>query len=307
MKNFTPKITKEEFERTGPHYCECIDNCGQLIEWKNCYRYEGIPKYKHGHGCSKQKIVVTKEEFDRTAPHYCQCEGKCGQEILWQERYRRTGIPKYKNGHFSTGKNNPMYGKSISSEHKERLSESHKGQIPWNKGKHLPPEICNKISIGHTGKKFTEEHIKNRVDSYRGYKHTQEAKIKMSSSQKRRFLNKENHPSWKGGISYLPYCKLFNKSLKEAVRNRDNRLCQLCNKTEEENKEKQTVHHIHYDKENCEPDLITLCRSCNSKVNINRDYYEKLFMNMLNDRKLLFWIKEYSTNEKNVLSIPFTV
>lgn len=74
----------------------------------------------------------------------------------------------------------------------------------------------------------------------------------------------------------------FNNTLKEHIRNRDNRICQLCGA--KENGKKLAVHHVHYDKENCEPDLITLCQGCNSKVNFNRDHYEKLFMNNLKDR-----------------------
>lgn len=97
------------------------------------------------------------------------------------------------------------------------------------------------------------------------------------------------HPRWRGGVSYLPYCYKFNEKLKEAVRNRDNRTCQFCNI--KENGKKHPVHHIHYDKQNCHPDLITLCISCNSKVNSNRNYYENLFMNKLNDKGLLFWTK----------------
>jgi hypothetical protein len=43
------------------------------------------------------------------------------------------------------------------------------------------------------------------------------------------------------------------------------------------------VHHIHYDKKNCDPDLITLCASCNSKVNFDRDYWENFFMTKLKE------------------------
>jgi len=86
-------------------------------------------------------------------------------------------------------------------------------------------------------------------------------------------------------ISFKPYCPKFNKRLKEKIRNRDNRTCQLCEV--KENGKKLAVHHIHYDKENCYPDLIALCNSCNVKVNINRDYWESYFMELLNKRGLL--------------------
>ncbi len=102
----------------------------------------------------------------------------------------------------------------------------------------------------------------------------------------------ENSSFWIDGRSYYPYCHKFNDRLKERVRNRDNRTCQLCGV--KENSIRQSVHHIHYDKENCYPDLISLCRECNSKVNkkSERKYYEWVFMNKLNDKGLLFWARQ---------------
>ena len=97
----------------------------------------------------------------------------------------------------------------------------------------------------------------------------------------------ENNSRWEGGISSLPYCYKFNNKFKEAVRKRDDYTCQLCGS--EQNGRKLDVHHVHYDKENCYPDVITLCRSCNSRVNGNRDYWEKYFEDLLIDRGLYCW------------------
>ena len=111
----------------------------------------------------------------------------------------------------------------------------------------------------------------------------------MSEARLNADLTGEKNPSWKGGISFFPYCEKFNNVLKERIRNRDNRTCQNCRKTEADNGEKHSIHHIHYDKENCYPDLITLCRSCNAKANNNRDEWELCYMNKLNERGLLYW------------------
>ena len=40
-----------------------------------------------------------------------------------------TGATHFKKGHVS-----PNKGKKLSAEHRKKLSDSHKGQIPWNKG-----------------------------------------------------------------------------------------------------------------------------------------------------------------------------
>jgi len=54
-------------------------------------------------------------------------------------------------------------------------------------------------------------------------------------------------------------------------------VCQLCGKTKEQNKEKLSIHHIDYNKDNCDPkNLISLCGSCHVKTNFTRDYWEEL-------------------------------
>ena len=97
----------------------------------------------------------------------------------------------------------------------------------------------------------------------------------------------ENARNWKGGITCRKYCYKFNNKFKEAVRKRDDYTCQLCGF--EQNGRKLDVHHIHYDKENCYPDVITLCRSCNIRVNGDRDYWEEYFENQLIEKGIIYW------------------
>ena len=90
----------------------------------------------------------------------------------------------------------------------------------------------------------------------------------------------ENHPNWKGGISFGKYCSKFNNKFKEYIRDKFGRICFLCSKTEEGEGRKLSVHHVNYNKgcgcdgdETCQ--FVPLCRSCNSKVNKNRKMWEK--------------------------------
>ena len=99
----------------------------------------------------------------------------------------------------------------------------------------------------------------------------------------------ENAGNWQGGISFEPYCIKFNNTFREAVRERDDYTCQLCGYEQELNVRKLSIHHIHYDKENCYPDVVALCCSCNTKVNFNRDYWEEYFENQLIERGLFCW------------------
>jgi hypothetical protein len=77
----------------------------------------------------------------------------------------------------------PSKGKKFSEEQRKRVSESHKGQIPWNKGKSLPShpgytkgkhwelsdESKKRISESHKGKKLSENHKKHLSESHKGY------------------------------------------------------------------------------------------------------------------------------------------
>lgn len=84
----------------------------------------------------------------------------------------------------------------------------------------------------------------------------------------------ENNPNWKGGITHEPYAPIWiDKRFKAGIRERDNHTCQ--NPECRRNSNILNIHHIDYDKENCEPEnLITLCQSCNGRANFNRDFWE---------------------------------
>ncbi len=89
--------------------------------------------------------------------------------------------------------------------------------------------------------------------------------------------NGEKNPNWKGGLSFFPYSKDWTKEKKEEIKMRDDYLCQNPNCSGEKIK-RITVHHINYDKNNCEnTNLITLCVQCNSKSNHNREFWKILY------------------------------
>lgn len=88
--------------------------------------------------------------------------------------------------------------------------------------------------------------------------------------------NKGEHNSRFNNWSSLePYPVKWTNVLKESIRIRDNHRCQICGKTQVENKQRLSVHHIDYDKKNLNPDnLISLCSACHSETNGNRDYWQ---------------------------------
>jgi 5-methylcytosine-specific restriction endonuclease McrA len=85
------------------------------------------------------------------------------------------------------------------------------------------------------------------------------------------------------------YPAKFSYYLKKQIKIRDNHKCQLCKIEEIKFKQNHIkgleVHHIDYNKENCkENNLITLCGSCNKKVNLNRDYWYAYFKYILEEQ-----------------------
>ena len=167
-------------------------------------------------------------------------------------------------------------GHDVPLEWRENWSKKLKGRI-------ISKETRQKMSISRKGHPLYG-------GGMTGTKHSLESRIKISKATKGRVFSKEhiqklkeaqkgkNSHSWKGGISRLPYDFDFNNELKELIRKRDNYKCQLCGAPQEEFTKKLPIHHIDYDKQrNDSKNLVTLCVSCNSKVNYNREYWKKYF------------------------------
>lgn len=178
-----------------------------------------------------------------------------------------------------------------------------KGNIPWHKGKKgVMPEPWNKgksyknvlISKSLIAKWKESEYRTKQSEAHKGNKGYWEGK---HQSKDHRNKNSKSHigiakgsknPAWKDGKSFEPYSPEFNEQLKELIRQRDNYQCQKCGCPEIENIEKLSIHHIDYDKKNCLPsNLIALCRRCNIKVNINREYWTEYFREILDGRLII--------------------
>lgn len=101
----------------------------------------------------------------------------------------------------------------------------------------------------------------------------------------------KNHPNWKGGVSFDTYGTSWNKQKKKCLQ-RDGRVCRVCDSVNgNEYFENPDVHHItpfrywkveeEHEKMNHSRNLISLCRSCHSKLEgkfkgRNHEEFEKL-------------------------------
>ncbi|GAG86456.1 unnamed protein product, partial [marine sediment metagenome] len=152
---------------------------------------------------------------------------------------------------------------------------------------------CGRIGMPHTKEtkaKMRVAALANHGNSllqlgeqnhFYGKNHTEEVRQILSMANKGRLVGEKN-PSWRGGISREPYPWEFNNELKEQIRNRDNRLCQLCAIPEVENLALLSIHHINYIKEDIdEKNLISLCRNCHGKVQTNIGYWQGHFASII--------------------------
>ncbi len=89
-----------------------------------------------------------------------------------------------------------------------------------------------------------------------------------------------------------PYSEDWKESLKAQIRDRDEHVCRLCDKTEAQNSKSLDVHHLDYNKENCAwINLISLCMNCHRKTNpkkVRDDYQSKLSNLLLSDLDPIF-------------------
>ena len=164
-----------------------------------------------------------------------------------------------------------------------RHTEKSKKKISKNNskfwlGKHHSKETKKKISQNNIGNGHTEE-TKRKIKKSSLERHAiKNFGFQKGNHPKTEFKKGNKHPDWQGGKSFEPYGLEFNEDLKEVIRNRDRRKCQICEKTELENKVKLSVHHIDYDKRNNNPNnLISLCNHCHTKTNFRRDYWINYF------------------------------
>lgn len=183
------------------------------------------------------------------------------------------------------GDKHPHKSHSPSLETRKKISEAHKGKPGTRLGCKLSNETKLKMSLARRGIKFTDEHrrklseaqkrIKNRPIQPKGFRHSEESKRKIGDSQRG-----EKHHNWQGGITFEEYGINWTETLKRSIRERDRYTCKMCN--QQQTNKTFSVHHIDYDKKNCDPkNLITLCNNCHVKTNHRRMYWINYFNNLL--------------------------
>jgi 5-methylcytosine-specific restriction endonuclease McrA len=127
------------------------------------------------------------------------------------------------------------------------------------------------VSLFHKGRKKNAED-RLRISIYMKKQWAERRDLRMEIAKK---YAGTNHWNWQGGKSYEIYPLGWNRTYKEQIRRRDEYKCQMCFVPETELLEKLSVHHKDLNKNNIQSNnLITVCRSCHSKLHHNLEEVE---------------------------------
>lgn len=194
-------------------------------------------------------------------------------------------------------------------ERRRKISEAMRGRSPWNKGKTgvYSEAVIQRLSEAGRRDNLSEETLRKRSEAKRGEKNPRyvdgrslRKKRTISEAHRGRTLSTlhrlhiaESHrgkknPSWKGGVSFEPYCPRFNDKVKEKIRNEYSRTCVKCGKSALQDKQRLSVHHIDDNKnQGCNGNkwrLIVLCNSCHGEM-ANMEKHLLLFLLLLNNKR----------------------
>ena len=221
-----------------------------------------------------------KKEKVKDAP-LCACG--CKKPVNWCST--RSQYNEYINGHNPIGKKRPDTSKWMKKNNPMFNSESRAKLI----GKNNPakqPGVGKKIAESQMGERNSSKRpeVRRKISEslkVLGNNHPSK-RLKFREFQSKRCSGKGN-PNWQGGIAALPYCDIWlDKEYKQSIRDRDGNKCQNPDCWHTTDHLPLELHHIEHNKMACNPwDIITVCKSCNSRANHNMKYWEFLYQNIM--------------------------
>jgi group I intron endonuclease len=141
-------------------------------------------------GCTKLASAIKKhgkDFFDVCVLEYCS-----KNDILIREQYWLDKLQPYDEGGYNLSKKAYHFNGEFTEQHRQNISNSLKGRIPWNKGKTCSDETKSKLKLLSTGRKHTEESKLKISKANKNKIISEETRKKLSEAAKKRTLTKEH-------------------------------------------------------------------------------------------------------------------
>jgi len=297
---------KQKLKLKEPPLCAC--GCGKKVKWSKWNNRWNKVLYNHpiNRGAThteEVKLIMTRKMKERWSDtkykeKMCVIFKRRAEDPEFIKKLSEKGKERWKNPSFignstewreNQGKKTKQNWKDHT--FRETVTQAIKDRWSNSKFKEKMADIMKKVQ-------GTEEYKENASKRFKELWKDQRHIEKQTKQMKKNWENPEyrekqtermrgeNHPNWKGGITCEPYCKIWTFSeFKEMIRERDSWKCKNPDCWGKKFNGKPTIHHINYNKKDCHPlNLITVCRSCNTRANYKRDSWQEFYTNIMKRR-----------------------
>ncbi len=281
-------------------FCEC-NICGLVVKPGSRYIRGHVARVNHwskGPQAKEIKEILSKSASLRVG----ELSGRYGKTKETNPKFSNAGVPK------GTVPYNKGKGDHLTPEKRAIVIAASTGKIPWNKGLagYFSEEALASISASSKNHIHTEEDNKkvslSLIEFYKDPEERMKASKRMKGIPKPQSMKRKTSERMRTSANpwYIDgrcsgenqlYPLDFNERFKELIRDRDGRICKICMKTEKENGKLLDIHHINYDKTDCDPkNMISLCHSCHMKTNVKRKDW------------ISFFTKKQITEERTIIN-----
>jgi group I intron endonuclease len=150
---------------------KCYIGSAVNLSDRKSQHFSGLKKNRHGNKHLQSSFTKYGEEnFIFDIIEFCEKEKLIEKEQFWINSYKAKGEILYNICPIAGN----MLGYKFTEEQKKKLSESHKGQVSWNKGK--------KLNLSDEQRKVMSDRMKERTPYNKGQHHSEEHRQKLSKA-----------------------------------------------------------------------------------------------------------------------------
>jgi|688.fasta_scaffold116147_3 group I intron endonuclease len=135
----------------------------------------------------EQKWIDIKSSFEREFGYNARKQANSPLGCEWTEERKKEQSFRM------SGEKHHFYGKSLSKQHKEKISISNKGKIAWNKGKKASQEIIERLKMANIGRvRICSDETKEKIrTALAGHEVSENTKNKLKTANKGKKLSEE--------------------------------------------------------------------------------------------------------------------